>query len=308
MARFVHAGRERLSAEPFLDPKWDRSGLPAAEIAWSALPAPRERPRLGLIWHSSFCCSTLIAGLLDQPGRCLALKEPRVLVDLADLRRRGDLARTPELTARVLGLLARRFAPDEQILVKPSNGANALILRAAAQADGPILLLHSPCADFVVSVAKAGEPVRAYVRTLMLTLLADQPQGGRIPVAELARLTDLQVAALAWQMQMAALDRAAKALGDRCRSLDSTLFRSRPQPTLAALGALFGVGLDPASASAALERDSKSGDAFDPGQRAAQARAAVAALGADLDQLVDWSFRVAGWAEPEAALPQPLLG
>lgn len=308
MARFVHAGRAALSAEPFLDMKWDQSGLAAAEIAWSALPAPRARPQLGVIWHTSFCCSTLIAGLLDQPGRCLALKEPRALVDLADLKRRGDLARTPELTTRVLALLSRRFAPDEQVLVKPSNGANAVMLPAAAQADGPILLLHSPCADFIVSVAKAGEPLRAYVRALMLTLLAEQPNGGKFTLPDLLRLTDLQVAAIAWQLQMAALNRAAVALGERCRSLDSTDFRAAPEAALKALDGFFGAGVDLKRARAQLARDPKSGAAFDPAARAEAARAAIAALGADLDQLVAGSFRVCGWAAPDARLPQPLLG
>lgn len=304
MARFVRAGREALAAEPFLDPKWDRTGLDAAEIAWSALPQPRERPRLGMIWHTSFCCSTLIAGLLDRPGKCLALKEPRALVDLADLKRRGDLGRTPDLTARVLGLFARRFAPGEAVVIKPSNAANALVLPAAAQADGPILLLHSPIDDFIVSVAKAGEPLRAYVRTLMLTLLADQPHA-RFGLAELARMTDLQVAALAWQLQMAALARAATALGDRCRTLDSSVFLADPEAALEALAPLFGLDTVP---DAALAHDPKTGRPYDPAARAESARAAVAALGADLDPLVAWSFKVSGWAEPEAGLPQGLLG
>jgi hypothetical protein len=308
MARFVRAGRDALSAEPFLDPKWDCAGLPRAEIAWTALPALRERPRLGFVWHTSFCCSTLIAGLLDQPGRCLALKEPRVLVDLADLKRRGELYRSPELSARILALLARRFAPGEQVLVKPSNGANALILAAAAESDGPVLLLHSSCADFIVSVAMGGETLRAYVRALLLSLAADQPHGRGPAASDLARLTDLQTAALAWQLQMAGLGRAAQALGGRCRSLDSAAFRADPHGAVAALDRHFAVGLDRGRAMAALARDAKSGEAFDPAARAERARAAVAGLGADLDGLVAWSFRTCGWAEAGAALPDPLIG
>jgi hypothetical protein len=314
MARFVRAGRQALAAQPFLDQNWNRSGLATAEIAWSELPPPRARPRLGLIWHTSFCCSTLIASLLDAPGRCLALKEPRALVDLADLQRLGDLAREPELAARVLGLLARRFAPPEAVVVKPSNGANALMLTAAAEADGPVLLLHSPCADFVVSVAKAGEPLRAYVRTLMLTLLASQPYGARFSLPDLVRLTDLQVAALAWQLQMADLNRTAQTLGRRCRSLVSTAFLASPEAALNALDGFFGLGLGPDAVAErvngpAFTRNAKSGrGVFDGDARAEAARTAIAALGADLDRLVEWSFRACGWAAPDASLPQPLLG
>ena len=300
-------------AEAFLDQKWDRSALQHTAVRFEDLPRPTAPPRLNFIWHTSFCCSTLIAASLDGLGKSLSLKEPKVLVDLADARRRGDLARTPDLPLAVFALLARRFGAGEQVLVKPSNGANALIGEAAAVTEGRMLLLHSDCRAFLVSVAKNGEPVRAYVRGLFMALLADRPDAVRWPAGDLMRLTDLQLAAVAWQMQMMALRRAAESLGDRARSLNSARFLAEPKAALEALDDFFGLGVGKTVIGRTVtgpdfRRDPKSRAGFDAGRRAEAAAAAESALGEDLERIVEWSFKVCPWAPPGAALPNPLLG
>lgn len=311
-AHFVRSRRGSLATQPFLDQKWDRSGLHHTAVRFEDLPSPSTTPRLSFIWHTSFCCSTLLAASLDSLGKCLPLKEPKVLVDLADAKRRGDLAVSPQLTAAVFGLLGRRFGAGEQIVVKPSNGANALIGEATTHTSGRMLLLHSDCRRFLVSTAKNGEPVRAFVRNLFMALLADRPQAVRWSSGDLLRLTDLQLAAIVWQLQMANLRRAAEALGDRARSLDSATFLADPRAALNGLDDFFELGLGKSVIARTVtgpdfRRDPKTAAGFDAADRAEQAAAAAGALGEDLDRIVDWSFKVCGWAAPDAALPNPLL-
>jgi len=86
----------------------------------TAAPAPA-------IFHMSFCGSTLLARLLDIPGKVLALKEPNCLVDLADWKTRGGGAEFEAMLRFTLTMLGRSWGTSEQILLKPSSWANNLI-------------------------------------------------------------------------------------------------------------------------------------------------------------------------------------
>ena len=313
-AGFLHVDRGALSRQAFLDPRWVRDGLEARRMAGAELDAPAgPAPRLNFIWHTSYCCSTLLAAALDAPGRNLSLKEPQALVGLANLKRgqQGALKR-PGLARAVFGLFGRRFAADEQVLIKPSNFANNLLPEAAAMTDGRHLMLHSSCRRFLISVLKRGEDLRGYPRELFVSLANDGHPQANWPMKTLLCLTDLQMAALSWQMQMAELRQAMAGLGDRAVSLDGDRFLDAPRQALGALDGFFGLGLDPASLDAALAggllgRDVKTGGAG--AGRAARDAAALrieAELGEKLDKIVAWSARASGLDPAQDALPNPL--
>lgn len=311
-ALFVHAGRDELSRQPFLDPRWDRGRLPRAEAPGAALDAPEGTAApLNFIWHTSFCCSTVIAAALDVAGRNLSLKEPRALVDLADLKRGQRGLKRPGLARAVFGLYARRFAVDEQVLVKPSNFANTLMTEAAEMTRGRSLMLYSSPRSFLVSIVKEGEGRRSYARDLFLALAGDgHPQGGQ-GVDTLLRMTDLQMAALAWRMQMAAMRQAMEALGERAVSLDADAFLRAPGEALTALDRFFNLGIGEALLAARAEGSmlathAKTGA---PGAgralREAEAAGIGPALGAHIDLLVDWAAKT---SPPQGdRLPRPLL-
>ena len=241
-AGFVRTGRAALSAEPFLDHRWRTPEQVDATVSLAQLPAAAGAPpHINFIWHTSYCASTLLAACLDTSGRCLALKEPRVLVLLAAMKRSGRL--DAGLAKAAFSLLGRSFDPDEQVLIKPSNGANAVIAEAAALTRGRMLLLHSDCESFVLSVARHGRTGFAYVRDLFRSLAADGHPAGRWPAADLLRLTDLELAALVWRMQMDALEAASARLGDRARSLDCRALLEDPASVLPRLDDFFGLGL-----------------------------------------------------------------
>jgi hypothetical protein len=286
-AGFVRTDRERLSAEPFLDHRWRAPEAVDAVLPLADLPvAGQEPPRISFIWHTSYCASTLLAACLDSPGLCLALKEPRALVILAAMKRSGRL--DGDLAKAVFGLLGRRFGPNEQILIKPSNSANNLIAEAAALTRGRMLLLHSDCESFVLSMAKQGRAGFAYVRDRFRTLAADGHPVGAWPVAELLRLTDLELAALVWRMQMDALEAASERLGDRARSLDCRVLLEEPDQVLPQIDSFLGLGLgrerlETVVAGPLFQRDAKQPgrvfSAFARGEKRAQLRAQ---LGPDL--------------------------
>jgi hypothetical protein len=311
-ASLIRADRATLSAQPFLDEKWSRQGRTWVNAPMDRLTAPAARPQLHFIWHSSFCCSTLLASCLDAPGRCLSLKEPSVLVDFADIKRRaaGRLL-SPALARAVFGMLGRRFQPGERVLIKPSNAANALIPEAAAFTEGSMLLLWGDCESFLLSIARAGEAGAAYVRSLFMTLAADGHPASRWSPNDLFQLTDLKLAALVWRMQMDVLEAASRELGDRGRSLDFRRFLDEPAAVLRALDQLFGLGFGRAGveqvmAGPVFRRDAKTPDeAFDAARRAAEQRRLRAMLGDDLEATLDW-VRTLGPPEPRLLRPLDL--
>ena len=317
-AGFVRADRAGLSAEPFLDHRWRPAeaidaALPLSALsALSALPVGAgEAPHIDFIWHTSFCASTLLSACLDAPGVSLALKEPRVLVLLAAMKRSGRF--DANLAKAVFGLLGRRFEANERILVKPSNGANTLIAEAAALTQGRMLLLYSDCESFVLSMAGQGRAGFAYVRDRFRSLAADGHPAGAWPPAELFRLTDLELAALVWRMQMDALETASARLGDRARSLDCKLLLEQPDQVLPRVDAFFGLGLgrerlEAVVAGPLFRRDAKHpGQAFDARARSQERDRLRAQLGDDLPgvlQSIEQAFpRLPRLAKPLMAEP-----
>lgn len=126
----VATSREKLARQPFVDGREPFSTGSAVELrlekalgaTWQQPPGPDR-----MIFHMAFCGSTLLATLLDQPGRSFVLREPNILVDLANGLAAGR--REPVLAALPLvrDLLRRRWSEQERVVVKPSNWMNPLL-------------------------------------------------------------------------------------------------------------------------------------------------------------------------------------
>ena len=166
-------------------------------VALASPPAP-----IHFIFHSAYCCSTLLAAAFDIPGVAMGLKEPVLFNDLIGWRLRG--ATGPQV-ARVLDeglrLLARPFGAGEAVVVKPSNIINPLIpailsMRPQSRA----LLLYAPLDDYLASIARKGMWGRLWVRDGFEKLAREgmiAPLG--IMPDQYMGLTDIQVAAAGWR-------------------------------------------------------------------------------------------------------------
>ena len=126
----VETGRNRLAALPFIDGRFPLASGEAVEVRLSdALRARRAEPAGPdrFIFHAAFCGSTLLATLLDVPGRSFGQREPRILNDIADAC--GSRPGSPVVAALGLtrSLLRRPWQTGERNFCKPSNWANNLI-------------------------------------------------------------------------------------------------------------------------------------------------------------------------------------
>ncbi len=314
--QFQYVDRARHAAIPFLTDEYLGDNPPlilrrTEAVAAAPLPAP-----IHFLFHSAYCCSTLLAAAFDIPGVAMGLKEPVLLNDLIGWRHRG--AKGPDV-ARVLDeglrLLARPHAPGEALVIKPSNIVNPLIpaimgLRPQARA----LLLHAPLDAYLASIARKGMLGRLWVRDLFGKLMREgmlAPLG--IAPDQYLGLTDIQVAAVGWLAQQHQFHMLTAQLGARVATLDSEMLVARPHESLAALARLFGLALDDAAIAAIVHgpvfaRDAKNGADFGKGQRAEAAQRGLALHGEEVEKVAHWARIVADNARIELNLPRALLG
>lgn len=312
--RFVEFDRATRSAVPFLIDQH----LPAkpfrAESRESARRlAPATAP-LHFIFHSGFCCSTLLAACFDQPGLGTVFSEPMILNDVVGWRKRGaDPAAVGRLLDDSLNLLARPFDGDSAAIVKPSTVANGLAkamlkLRTGSSA----VLIHAPLRDFLISIAKKGLDGRVWTRELFMGMRREGliQRLGFDDEAFFGQ-TDLQIAAGAWLGQQALLAELAEAFPERVRTIDSSRFLDAPADAIRAAAKLFGLELTDGQLDNALsgpmKRNSKDGAAFGRAAREAEYATALAAHADELGKVEVWAEAVAKAAGIALELDQPLL-
>lgn len=271
---------------------------PASAIAAHVADAA-EAP-LHFIFHTAFCGSTLMLKALELPGRSHGLKEPDVLINLANRLIRNDDASNRERLRLVLRLLARPFTPGERIVVKPSNIANRLAIPALeARPDSRAVLLYSDVRSLLRSILTRGMWGRIWGRTLFQSAAAWTSLDFGYSDEETFILTDLQALGLAWIMQMHHFSEVAERMGERVMLVDSAGFLAKPAETLLRITRLFDLGLDERDidgivAGPTFARHSKFSELdYGNDQRAADQHAAESAHREELEMVVKWVEAVA---------------
>lgn len=271
----------------------------------------RELPTPRFIFHSAYCCSTLLARAFDLPGVSFGLKEPQILNDVTGLQLRGGERRLVAAVMDVaLLLLARPLTAGEVNVVKPSNLLNPLIpLVTALRPDVRGLLLHAPLEVFLASVARKEIEGRAWVRELMWKFIqTGQAERFGFSSEDLYRQSDLQVAGLGWLAQQALFAEAARTESGY-RTLDSETLIGRPGECMAALQMHFDLDFDPIAAAAgpAFRTHSKDRSDYSPEQRQRDRERGKSIHAREIDMVMTWSAKVADHAGIPLRLPSPLL-
>ena len=314
---FLPVPREAHARATFINDEHLPKGLAPVVIGRRAAIAAAPPPApIHFVFHSAFCCSTLVARAFDRPGWAMGLKEPVILNDIVGWRHRGGQgASMTQVMNDALTLLARPFEPGEAIVVKPSNVANGLaeamlLLRPDARA----LLLYAPLRTYLGSIAKKGLDGRLWVRTLLLRLLDEKLIDLGFTARDHMGQTDLQVAAVGWLAQQALFARLVARFGaGRIRTLDSAHLMAEPRAAFGALARLFdrpieGGVIDGIVAGPAFTRHSKDGTAFGADDRADEVSRAAQVHGDEIEKVAIWADAVAQAAGVALEPPAALLG
>jgi hypothetical protein len=303
------------SAAPFLTDEYlADSGSPLIVRRTDALQVAGAGTRANFIFHSAYCCSTLLANAYDWDGGAFSLKEPVILNDLVGWRHQGaPPAKVGEVLGDALKLLARPFRPGEACVIKPSNVVNGLApAMVAARPEAGVLLLNAPLDVYLGSIASKGLWGRLWVRELLLKLLTDKVVDLGFEPNDYFLQTDLQVAAVGWLAQHLLFQRIAAAWPDRVRTLDSETLLARPADALSALDSLFGTNRDDEARAVTVatifRRHAKSGAEFSATDRQQDQKAAASLHAEEIEKVALWARTVADKAGVDMDSRQPLLG
>ena len=314
---FINLPRDEHRAATFLiDEHLPPGREPVVLRRQDAVAARPATAPIHFLFHSGYCCSTLLARAVDRPGWAMGLKEPVILNDLIGWRRRGG--KGPDMASVLddaLTLMARPFGPGEAVVVKPSTAANALAPAILTlRPDARAILMYAPLRAYLASIAKKGIDGRLWVRTLLTGMMEDNLLRFGFTARDHVMHTDLQVAAIGWLAQQQLYASLIAMHGaERVRTLDSTHLMADPATAMRALSALFGQPLTDNDIAAvvsgpAFTRHSKSGGSFGAADRAAEHEAATQAHAAEIDAVANWTSALAKSAGIALDAPAPLLG
>lgn len=300
--RFLHLPREVQREATFLTDEYlvdtaSATPVPMARIDREAL----DSGPIHYVFHSAYCCSTLVARMFDAPGHSMGLKEPVVLNDIVGWRRRGaDPQRVAAVLDTALALLARPMRGDKAVVVKPSNIVNSLApAMLGLRPDARAILLYAPIEDFLSSIAVKGLWGRRWVRQALLGQIHDGVVAERFSAEEMFELTDLQVAGLGWLSHHGIYAKLQERFGnDRIKLCDSRSLLGDPEHTIAKSFAHFGLTLDEDEVSAiatgpAFTRNSKDQAPYSREDRERQISATRDANSDEIAKVSEWVQAVA---------------
>jgi hypothetical protein len=206
------------------------------------------------IFHIGHVGSTLISRLLGELPAMLSLREPLILRVFAErLGERGqaealwDPDSIPGRLDILTALLSRTFRPEQRVLVKATSFVSEIAADLVPAGSRALLLYARP--DRYIETILAGPNSRQELATTAQARLKRLHRAAGEERWRLWRMGEGEKVAMAWAAEMASLVRAAERLpAGSALWLDFDSFLGDPAGSLAALGAFFGVPLDPAGA------------------------------------------------------------
>ena len=209
VARLIAMDRGAYRAASFLDDRMLQQPVDAQIVPWPEVEAAMAGERRGdarWIFHIGHVGSTLVSRLLGEIDGVLAVREPRLLRDLA--------LSPPEVRARYLAsvgkLISRSFAPDEVACVKATSFVSEIAPELVPSGERALLMYATP-RNYVASIL-AGENSVKELHALTPSRAARLRQRGiDLGTAH----NDAERAAIAWACEITALEAAAVAMADR---------------------------------------------------------------------------------------------
>ena len=210
MVRLVAMNRDSYRAASFLDDRLLTQPIDAQIVPWPVVETAMVgelRTDARWIFHVGHVGSTLVSRLLGEIEGVLALREPRLLRDLA-------LSPPPvreRYVAPVAKLVSRTFAEDEVACVKATSFTSEIASALVPPGERSLFMYASP-RNYIASIL-AGEnslkELRGHADYRRQRLAARA-------IAFPEPRNDAELAAVAWACEMSSLEAAADGMKDRC--------------------------------------------------------------------------------------------
>lgn len=250
------------------------------------------------IFHSAFCCSTLLSNCLQFVSNSLVLKEPKALGHLADA-----LAQTKTIPnfnrdrwrmvlAPALRLLEKTYPGQQGVIIKPANSANELMPDILAVRPSKTVIMYGSLKDFLLSNLKGLDESRYMVPLFLKRLYPLTDYADQLQIGDVSSLPHLQQCAVLWHSQLHYFSGLASENG-AIRYLAAGDFLREPEAVVERALEHFGLPcnperLDQLLESGPLSQHSKSGERFDAGARADENAALSAQHKSELQDTMTW--------------------
>lgn len=313
---FAHVPIESRKQAVFLDRRFLAQAPQSLPVPVNLLRASEiEAGPAHFIFHTAFCCSTLMTRALDVPGVAAGLKEPGVLVSFA--QHWSNARQTPgalNALKTTLDLLSRPGARGETPIIKASNVATPLLPEILhLRPDAKVLVMHSSLGGFLEAVTRRDIGGRAFARQIHQCFASSIPLDFSFGEDQMLQ-TDMQIAALAWLMQASFFSQMQRYYGpDRIRTLSADRFLANPADALANTSAFFGLNAPRAQWDAVAdggvfrEHAKERGLPFDTARHNAQLAQARAAHARELEVAEDWAKKIAARCGAPLSLDDTLM-
>lgn len=243
LVRLVAMTPATYRAASFLDDRVLQSASETLFCDWNEIA---EKGRLAnrrdarWIFHIGHVGSTLVSRLLGELGNVLAVREPRILRDLA--LSSGQVLGT--CAEAVTKLLSRSFAPEQWALVKATSFVSEIAPLLCPPGERSLFLFAAP-ANYIRSIL-AGENSRKELAAL--AKMRAQRCAARVSGLADCHVSEAHLAAAAWACEMTSLEQAADAMADRAICwADFDLMLANMPRALSELATFFGFGATPAT-------------------------------------------------------------
>ena len=206
LVRLLRMSAQDYRAAAFLDDRLLAQPVTAEVRPWSEVAgaiAPGARDDARWIFHIGHVGSTLIARLLGELDGVLAVREPRLLRDLAGI----EPERRRAMAEAATRLFSRTFGADQVALVKATSFVSDIAPELVAPGARALFMHASPRA--YIEGILAGENSIKELRAL--AAVRRERMGARL--APFAGKADAELAAEAWACEMTALERAGDVIG-----------------------------------------------------------------------------------------------
>lgn len=209
MVRLVAMNRDSYRAASFLDDRLMQQAVDAQIIPWPEVETAIEgdlRSDARWMFHIGHVGSTLVSRLLGELDNVLAIREPRLLRDIA--------VSPPEVRERYIAavpkLMSRTFAEQETACVKATSFASEIAAQLIPAGKRAVLMYARP-RKYVASILAGENSVKE-----LHALAGYRQQRLSSRAIEFPKpRTDADRAAIAWACEITTLEAADKAMGDR---------------------------------------------------------------------------------------------
>lgn len=243
--RLIAMDRETYRSASFLDDRMLQQPVDAQVVPWPLVEEAMDgdlRSDARWIFHIGHVGSTLVSRLLGEIPGVLAIREPRLLRDLAlspPEIRRGYIGPVPKL-------MSRTFAPDEVACVKATSFAGEIAAELVPAGERALFMYATP-RNYIASIL-AGE--NSLVELRMLADNRVERMEPRFPSFPQPR-NDAELAAAAWACEMTALEAASQAMTEHHVGwMDFDWMLKDMGNALAELIEIFGFRADPKQVAA----------------------------------------------------------